>query len=182
MDTWVWIVIVAAALVVAAVVVWAAMRARRTSSLREGFGPEYDRVVAESPTRREAEAELRSREERHRELDLQPLPAEARNRYVDEWRDVQARFVDDPGEAIAEADLLIQRVMRERGYPVEDFDQRAADISVEHPEVVNNYRAAHGISIAHERDSASTDDLRQALIHYRALFNELLETAETPTS
>jgi hypothetical protein len=179
MDTWVWIAIVAAAVVVAAFVAWAALRVRRTRTLRQGFGPEYDRVVSESPTRREAEAELQGRQERHRELDLQPLPAETRNRYVDEWRDVQARFVDDPERSIAEADLVIQAVMRERGYPVEDFEQRAADVSVEHPEVVSNYRAAHAISVAHERGRATTDDLRQALIHYRALFNELLETAGT---
>jgi hypothetical protein len=180
MGTWVWVVIAAAAVVGAAFVAWATLRAWRTRRLQAGFGPEYDHVVAEAPTRREAEAELRERQERHRELDLRSLSSETRNRYVDRWRDVQARFVDDPGESIADADLMIQAVMRELGYPVDEFEQRAADISVDHPEVVSNYRAAHGISIAHERGSATTDDLRQALIHYRALFNELLETAATP--
>ena len=94
------------------------------------------------------------------------------------WRATQARFVDDPAEAIGEADVLIQRVMRDRGYPTEDFEQRAADVSVDHPDVVNNYRAAHGISVAHLRGKASTEDLRQALVHYRALFDELLESRE----
>ena len=175
------IVIVAIVLIVligAAVVV---TRQRRSQQLKRGFGPEYDRTLEErGGDRREAEAELRERQERHRELDLRSLSSETRNRYVDRWRDVQARFVDDPGESIADADLMIQAVMRELGYPVDEFEQRAADISVDHPEVVSNYRAAHGISIAHERGSATTDDLRQALIHYRALFNELLETAATP--
>ena len=101
-----------------------------------------------------------------------------REHYVVAWRETQARFVDDPAEAIGEADVLIQRVMRDRGYPTEDFDQRAADVSVDHPDVVNNFRAAHGISVAHTRGNASTEDLRQALVHYRALFDELLESRE----
>jgi hypothetical protein len=175
---WVWVLIAIAAVVVLALVVWSALRARRRRTLREGFGPEYDRTVAESPSRREAEAELAARRERREQLDVKPLSPEARDRYADSWQATQARFVDDPGGAIAEADVLIQRVMRERGYPVEDFDQRAADVSVDHPEVVNNYRAAHGISIAHEREKASTEDLRQAMVHYRALFAELLETRQ----
>jgi predicted nucleic acid-binding protein len=176
MDTWVWIVIAIAAVVVLGIVLWSALRARRTRTLKEGFGPEYDRTVAEAPSRREAEAELEERRQRRAELDIQPLSPGARDRYAETWREVQARFVDDPAGSIGEADTLIQQVMRDRGYPVEDFDQRAADVSVDHPEVVNNYRAAHGISIAHERGKASTEDLRQALIHYRALFDELLET------
>ena len=185
MDTWVWIVIAIAAVVVLGIVLWSAMRARRTKTLREGFGPEYEHTVAEAPSKREAEAELAERRERREQLDIRPLSPGARDRYVEEWREVQARFVDDPAAAIGDADTLIQQVMRDRGYPVEDFDQRAADISVDHPEVVNNYRAAHGISIAHERERASTEDLRVAMVHYRSLFDELLETregepAETP--
>src|SRR5919202_6168559 len=178
MDTWVWIVIAIAAFVVLALVLWSTLRTRRTKALREGFGPEYDRTVAEAPSKREAEAELDERRKRREELDIRPLSPGARDRYVEEWRETQARFVDDPAGAIGDADTLIQQVMRDRGYPVEDFDQRAADVSVDHPEVVNNYRAAHGISIAHERGRASTEDLRQALIHYRSLFDELLETRE----
>jgi hypothetical protein len=178
MDTWVWIVIAIAAVVVLGIVLWSALRSRRTKTLREGFGPEYDRTVAEAPSKREAEAELEERRKRREELDIRPLSPGARERYVEEWREVQARFVDDPAGAIGDADTLIQQVMRDRGYPVEDFDQRAADVSVDHPEVVNNYRAAHGISVAHERGKASTEDLRQALIHYRSLFDELLETRD----
>ena len=176
MDTWVWIVIAIAAVVVLGLVVWSALRSRRTRTLREGFGPEYDRTVAEAPSKREAESELTERQKRREELAVRPPSPGARERYVETWRETQARFVDDPAGAIGEADTLIQQVMRDRGYPVEDFDQRAADVSVDHPEVVNNYRAAHGISVAHERGKASTEDLRQALIHYRSLFDELLET------
>jgi hypothetical protein len=182
MDTWVWIVIAIAAVVVLGLVVWSALRSRRTRTLREGFGPEYDRTVADAPSKREAEAELTERQKRREELDIRPLAPGARDRYVESWRETQARFVDDPAGAIGDADTLIQQVMRDRGYPVEDFDQRAADVSVDHPEVVNNYRAAHGISIAHERGKASTEDLRQALIHYRSLFDELLETRESRTT
>jgi len=178
MSTWVWIVIAVAAIVVVAGIVWSATRGKRSKRLQEGFGPEYDRTVAEAPSKREAEAELDERRKRREELDIQPLSPGARERFVIAWEATQARFVDDPGEAIGDADGLIQKVMRERGYPVEDFDQRTADISVDHPEVVNNYRAAHGISTAHGRGKASTEDLRQAMVHYRALFDELLESRE----
>jgi predicted nucleic acid-binding protein len=174
MATWVWIVIAVAAVVVLALVLWSALRASRTRTLKEGFGPEYDRTVADAASKREAEAELTDRQKRREELDIRPLDPGARERYAETWQSTQARFVDDPGGAIAEADVLIQQVMRERGYPVEDFDQRAADVSVDHPDVVNNYRAAHGISIAHERERASTEDLRRAMVHYRSLFAELL--------
>ena len=178
MPGWVWIVIAIAAVVVLAVIVWSALRTRRTRTLKEGFGPEYDRTVADAPSKREAEAELSDRQKRREELDVKPLSPGARERYVELWQATQARFVDDPGGAITEADLLIQQVMRERGYPVEDFEQRAADVSVDHPDVVNNYRAAHGISIAHERERASTEDLRRAMVHYRSLFDDLLETRQ----
>ena len=178
MPGWVWALIAIAAVVVLALVVWGALRARRTRTLREGFGPEYDRTVADAPSKREAEADLAERRKRREQLDVKPLSPEARDRYAESWRATQARFVDDPGGAIAEADVLIQQVMRERGYPVEDFEQRAADVSVDHPEVVNNYRAAHGVSIAHAREKATTEDLRQAMVHYRSLFAELLETRE----
>src|SRR5256714_13480819 len=180
MATWVWIVIAIAAVVVLALVLWSGLRGGRTRTLREGFGPEYDRTVADAPSKREAGAELAERQKRRDELDVKPLDPAAREGYADEWQATQARFVDDPGGAIAEADVLIQRVMRERGYPVEDFEQRAADVSVDHPEVVNNYRAAHAISIAHEREPASTEDLRVAMQHYRSLFDELLGETRQP--
>ena len=175
MDTWVWIVIAIAAVVVLGVVLWSALRTRRTKTLQEGFGSEYDRTVAEAPSKREAEAELAERRKRREELDIRPLSPGARERYAETWRETQARFVDDPAGSIGEADTLIQQVMRDRGYPVEDFDQRAADVSVDHPEVANNYRAAHGISTAQSRGNATTEDLRQAMKHYRALFDDLLE-------
>jgi hypothetical protein len=155
---------------------WAATRTRRSRALQERFGPEYDRTIDQSGGRREAERELRERERRHERLDLRPLSPEARERYVQEWEATQARFVDDPKGAVARADELVQRVMRDRGYPVEDFEQRAADISVEHPDLVEKYRNADGIARASERGEASTEDLRHSVRHYRALFVELLDT------
>jgi hypothetical protein len=179
MSTWLWVVIAVVAVAVIAGVVVAALRTRRTHELKERFGPEYDRVAADAPTRREAEAELHERTKRREGLDIRPLDPGARDRYLDEWEEVQARFVDDPPGAVADADTLIQRVMRERGYPVDDFETRAADVSVDHPHVVENYRAAHGISTAYERGNAGTEELRHAVTHYRALFQELLETGRT---
>jgi hypothetical protein len=175
MDTWVWIVIAAAAVVVVLLAVWAAARKkRRTSELREGFGPEYDRTVEEAGSRRRAESELAEREKRREALDITPLAPGARDRFADRWRTVQERFVDDPSGALNDAHVLVIEVMRERGYPTDDFEQRAADVSVDHPNVVENYRAAHAIS---ERgDDADTEEQRQGLVHYRALFDELLET------
>jgi len=175
MPTWGWIAIVIGAAIVCGLVAWSLYRNRRRARLQDTFGPEYDRTVADSPTRREAEAELAEREKRRGDYEIQPLEPQARERYAGQWRKTQERFVDDPAAAVTDADRLIQEVMRERGYPVEDFDQRAGDLSVDHPEVISNYRAAHGISIANDRGNASTEDLRNALVHYRALFSELLE-------
>ncbi|HYY44889.1 MAG TPA: hypothetical protein VE975_06830 [Actinomycetota bacterium] len=173
MAAWVWIVIAA----VIVVVIIGALLAyqQRSRRVRKQFGPEYDRTVEERGSRREAEAELRDRLERRQRFDIRPLAAEARERYGAEWREAQARFVDDPQGGIAEADRLVHQVMAERGYPMEDFEQRAADVSVDHPEVVNHYRAAHSVSVAAGHGEASTEDLRQAMVHYRALFEELLE-------
>jgi hypothetical protein len=160
-------------------VIAAALAARqraRTTRLRERFGPEYDRALDSRDDRKEAEAELRQRIDRREELDIRPLTPVARERYLSSWRDIQAQFVDSPQAAIAGADALIIAVMRERGYPVEDFDQRAADVSVDHPQVVENYRTAHDIAGRSSREEASTEDLRQAMQHYRALFEDMLET------
>lgn len=176
MPTWAWIVIVIAAVVVVAAIAWNAYNARRRRGLQERFGSEYDRTVADAPSRREAEADLAERQKRREELDIRPLSPEARDRYASEWHNTQARFVDEPEAAVGEADRLIQQVMRDRGYPVDDFEQRASDLSVDHPDVMSNYRAAHGIQVANERGKASTEDLRTAMVHYRALFTELLET------
>ena len=126
--------------------------------------------------RREAERELRERQKQHDELELKPLSAESCARYVRRWQSTQTRFVDDPKGAVAEADMLVQSVMQERGYPTDDFERRVADISVDHPELVEKYRTAHGIAQASERNEASTEDLRHSVRHYRALFAELLET------
>jgi hypothetical protein len=175
MPTWAWIVIiVAAVLVVAAIVAAAAARKRRTSQLREGFGPEYDRTVDSAGGRRDAERELQERRERREALDIRELSPAARDRHLESWRILQARFVDDPGSSVREADRLVQDVMRERGYPIHNFEQRAADVSVDHPQVVEHYRAAHRIWAANERGEATTEDLRQSVVHYRALFDELL--------
>ena len=152
-----------------------ALRQRRSAQLREGFGPEYDRVVSQRGDQRTAEAELRERRERRRSYDIRPLEPAARERYAERWRATQAQFVDQPASALSDADSLLTEVMRERGYPVEDFETQAADVSVDHPDVVEHYRKAHAIQ---SKRSASTEDLRQAMVHYRALFAELLEAPE----
>jgi hypothetical protein len=175
MDTWVWIVIGVIVAIVVLGVVFSALRTRRSRSLQDQFGPEYDRTVDKAGGRREAERELAERQKRHDDLELKPLSQDARERYLQQWQVTQGRFVDDPTGAVSEADDLVQRVMRDRGYPVDDFEQRAADISVEHPELVEKYRTANGIARASERGEASTEDLRHSVRHYRALFVELLE-------
>jgi hypothetical protein len=180
MPIWAWVLI---ALVLVAVVVWLAMRERRSRTLRERFGPEYQRTVETTDSKRDAEAELSARAKRRDDLDIRPLPAAARERYLDEWRQVQGRFVDDPEGAVRDADMLIQSAMRDRGYPVDDFEQRSADISVDHPRVVENYREGHRLADASARGDGSTEDLRRAMQHYRTLFEELVEgTDETPLS
>jgi len=178
MPAWAWIVIalVVAVVVLAAIVAY--MNNRRRARLQERFGSEYQRTVAERGDQRAAEKELAERERQRDKIDIVPLPEDARTTYLGSWRTVQSRFVDDPAGAVGDADRLITDVMRDRGYPIEDFDQRAADVSVDHPEVVENYRAAHDIHLRNEQDGAETEDLRQAFVHYRALFEELLEMNE----
>jgi FtsZ-interacting cell division protein ZipA len=153
-------------------------RKQRTAHLRDRFGPEYDRVVEKADDRKAAEVELKARERRHSQLELQPLDPASAARYQEQWRETQARFVDSPSTAIQEADELITSVMRDRGYPMDDFEQRAADLSVEHPDVVNRYRAAHRVAMANQHDEASTEDLREAMIHYRSLFERLINSNE----
>jgi hypothetical protein len=179
MPTWGWIVIGVAAAAIVLLGLAALLRARRTQNLKQRFGPEYDRTAESAGSRRAAEADLRAREERHREFDLHDLEPAAADRYRAEWQRTQAEFVDDPPAAITEADLLIQRVMRDRGYPVEDFEQRAADLSVDHPDVVDNYRSAHSIAVASSHGKATTEDLRRGMKRYRSLFVELVE-ADAP--
>jgi hypothetical protein len=173
MASWVWILIVIAAVVVIALIAMA-VRQRRATALRERFGPEYDRAVEAREDRRAAEAELRDREKQRARLDIKPLPEETRARFAQEWQDVQERFVDQPQEAVVTADRLLYSVMDARGYPVGDFDAQADLVSVDHPEVVEDYRFAHGICERAGTQQVSTEDLREALLHYRALFSELL--------
>ncbi|HEY2195401.1 MAG TPA: hypothetical protein VGH76_24300 [Actinomycetospora sp.] len=150
-------------------------RRKRSQQLQEQFGPEYDRAVEKSDSKSEAEKELASRRKRHAELDLRSLDPQTRERFRGDWKQVQGEFVDDPGGAVEKADSLVTTIMRERGYPVEDFDRRADDISVEHPRVVENYREARRVRDAHRNGSAGTEDLRGAVTSYRSLVDALLD-------
>ena len=174
MSVWIWVVI---GLVVLAALAFVAYRWMASRRLRDRFGDEYDRTVEETGSRRTAEGELRERQKRRSKLDIKDLSPESRQRYQASWSQIQATFVDRPAQSVHEADGLIAAVMRERGYPVEDFEQQAADISVDHPNVVTNYRAGHAISMASDHDKASTEDLRQAIVYYRALFEDLVGTS-----
>lgn len=160
-------------LVLGGFVVWMLER-RRTKRLRAQFGPEYERAVAQGGDRRRAEDKLAKRAERVQSFHLRPLTSGDRQRFTEAWARVQAHFVDGPAVAVAEADQLLGDVMATCGYPVGDFEQRAADISVEHPEVTQNYRAAHEIAVRQVRGQAGTEDLRRAMIHYRALFVDMV--------
>jgi nitrogen fixation-related uncharacterized protein len=155
---------------------------RRSQRLQEQFGPEYKHAVRQYGDAHKAEAELAARETRVRKLKIRSLTHEEQSRFAEMWRRTQASFVDEPSKAIAEADGLIKEVMQTRGYPVGDFDRRAADISVDYPSVVTNYRAGREIAERNKSGGATTEDLRQAMMHYRSLFEELVEVAEPATS
>ena len=173
------IIIVVVAIAAVALIAFALLSMsskRRSGALKEHYGDEYDRTVSESGKRRDAEKELQEREKRVERLKIKELSDDERQRYSDDWRGVQARFVDNPEGSIKDADDLVQKVMDARGYPITDFEQQAADVSVDHPQVVTNYREAHAIAVRHEEQGVSTEELRQAMIHYRALFSELLGT------
>ena len=177
-------IIVAAAtivvgVIVAAVATWLSLRKRRTENLRTQFGrAEYDRALKEDGSRRHAEAGLKERNERVESLPIRALAPGDRARFIESWQRIQARFVDGPGGSVTEADQLLGDVMSTRGYPVSDFEQRAADISVDHPTVLQNYRTAHEIAVRQAEGLANTEDLRQAMIHYRTLFEELVGQPE----
>jgi hypothetical protein len=177
MNTGLLIAILVAVVIVVLLAVLLAQR-RRTQRLQQQFGPEYQRTVARAGDQRTAESDLAAREQRRRELDIVALEPAAQARYLEAWRATQGKFVDDPAAATREADVLVARVMRDRGYPVDDFDQQAADVSVDHPQVAENYRAAHAVFQANEQGLASTDDLRQAFVHYRSLFAQLLDVED----
>jgi hypothetical protein len=171
-----WVIVVVAVVVVLALAAVALGRGR-SAALRRRFGPEYDRTVDEEGGRRAAEASLRDRAKRRDELEIRELPSDARLQFATQWRDVQSGFVDDPRRAVDDADGLVQEVMRERGYPVEEFDERIEMVSVDHPELAENYRVAHSIQRRSGTDAASVDDLREAFQRYRALFDDLLADA-----
>jgi hypothetical protein len=167
------VAVIVVVIIVAAILV-AVSAANRRRRLRERFGPEYDRAVTEHGSRREAESELAGRERHVRDLDLRPLSPAAQSQYTSEWTAVQEQFVDAPQAAVTGAQTLVSAVMKDRGYPTQPYDQALADLSVEHAATLDHFRAAHDISQNAAAGSATTEDLRQAMIHYRALFAELL--------
>jgi hypothetical protein len=172
-------IIASVVIVVAGFAGMLAYRKRRTKRLQTQFGGvEYSRALAEGGSRRKGEAGLEERKERVETLNIRPLAPGDRARYAELWVRIQGRFVDGPGGAVAEADRLLRDLMSTRGYPVSGFEQRAADISVHHPLVIDDYRKAHEIAFRQTRDHASTEDLRQAMIHYRSLFEELVGEPE----
>ena len=170
------IAIVVAVIIVAAILVLA-MRKQQSARLRSRFGPEYERTVQDVGDRHRAEHELHEREKRVSKFEIRPLSVSERDHFIERWRVIQAEFVDQPKQALAQADDLLTDVMRARGYPMENFEQRSADLSVDHPSVVQHYRAGRDIAIRHRAGDADTEDLRQAMIHFRALFDELISEA-----
>jgi hypothetical protein len=170
------------ALVVVGGITWFLLaQRRRTEALQAQYGPEYSRTVREAGSQRAAEQELLRRQERVEHLEIRPLAADQREGFVQRWRSIQSLFVDDPSGAISRADALVEEVMQVRGYPVADFDRRAADLSVYHAAVIDNYRGARDIAERHRRNAATTEDLRKAMMYYRALFQDLLEDRENAT-
>jgi hypothetical protein len=174
MSTALIVVVIVIVIVVVAAVALIARTARRRSRLQRQFGPEYDRTVEASGKRSEAERELLNRQDRIEDMDIRPLDPAARDTYHAEWARVQERFVDTPEDALSDADQLVRRVMADRGYETQGYQQRVADLSVEHARTLEHYRTAHDISARAANKEASTEELRQAMIHYRALFEDLL--------
>jgi hypothetical protein len=174
MATWLLAVIVVAAVLIIAFVVIGAARARRRATLKRRFGPEYDRTIEDAGSRRKGERRLDERAERREQFETRELEPEVRKRYSAAWRDTQARFVDAPADAVQEADVLVTRLMRDCGYPVEGFDDRSDFVSVDHPHLAEDYRGAHRIAVADTEGKVTTEDRRQAMVHFRALFGALL--------
>ncbi len=174
------ILIAALVIIVVLLIVWTSMVRRRSQQLRERFGPEYDYTLEKEGDKQSAEETLKEREKRVTNLDIRPLTDAERDRYRAEWTQIQADFVDVPTKSVEDANRLITEVMVARGFPVADFDQRAADLSVLYPDFVSNYRTANAISLKNQNNGASTEELRQAMVSYRALFDELLSAANVP--
>lgn len=170
------IIAIVIAIVAIAVAIWAVLQTQRSKRLRSKFGPEYDRIVEREGDRRRAEAELAHREARVKKLNIRDLTRQERDRFANAWRQQQANFVDDPRRAVSEADTLVIEVMTARGYPTSDFNTQVADVSVDHANVVGNYREAHGIAERSRRGEATTEELRRAMVCYRSLFEDLLGT------
>lgn len=178
MATWSWVVIAAAVVILVALAIIVSLsisRRKRTARLKNQFGPEYERTVGQAGDQHAAEKELVARQRKRQKLDIVALAPESRARYAEHWHAVQTAFVDDPSTSVGDADRLVSLVMRERGYPIDDFEQRVADISVDHPDVVEHYRAAHAIHLAQDHGDIGTEAQREAFVHYRALFEKLLE-------
>lgn len=175
-TTYIIIAVVAILAITAAILAPRFARRQRTDKFQKQYGPEYDRTVQTAGGEKQAQTELNARQKHVATLKIRPLSASERERYMGDWKTVQAKFVDQPGQATVEADHLIMEVMQLRDYPVSDFEQRAADISIQYPALVTNYRAAREIALKNEQHHAGTEDLRQAMIHYRALFDELLKS------
>jgi hypothetical protein len=172
------LVLIVVVIAVGAVLFW---QRRRSAVLQQRFGPEYQHAVSQFGDERKAEAELSAREKRVRKLDIRSLTPAEQARFSEAWKRAQARFVDEPSQAAADADVLVKELMQTRGYPMGDFEQRAADISVDHPNVVSNYRVAREIALRNNAGKATTEDIRQAMVHYRSLFEELLEIEQSAT-
>src|SRR3984957_5752277 len=179
MPVWEWFFIAAGVVVVVTAVLLAASfvsRRNKTQRLKQHYGREYERLVSQPGGQKAAEAELTARERKREKLDVVPLTPSALSDFTTRWNQVQTGFVDNPATAVGVADRLVTEVRRQRGYPVDDFDQRAADISVDHPQIVENYRSAHGIHLSQQDGDVSTEQQREAFVHYRALFEKLLES------
>jgi hypothetical protein len=175
------IILIVVVLVIIAAIVFG-IQASRRRQLQETFGPEYDRVVADTGSRSDGEKELREREKRHAEFELKALSTESKATYSNAWEEIQVDFVDHPEQAVTTADDLVTRLIDERGYPTAGYDDQLANLSVDHARTLGHYRDAHAISQRSQKGEASTEDLRQALVHYRALFADLLGTDPLTTS
>ncbi|WP_158890910.1 hypothetical protein [Amycolatopsis anabasis] len=180
MPTWLLVVIILIAIAVLGAVTWLVTLELQRKRLRDRFGPEYERTVRDRDSRRDAERELAAREKRHAELDIRPLSPSAHERYAQRWALIQEQFVDRPARAVAEADRVLVELMAERGYPTEGYDQQLADLSVQHARTLEHYRSAHETMRNHEHTEASTEKLRDAMVRYRTVFEDLLADGAEP--